>query len=295
MAKSKRCIVVAESDSHGGNKLGLLNPNTVLPKEEIHEDGETISEWVQPTLTKTQERLWEIRQDGIKKVSDLANRDPIHVLELGDLTQGNKYPNELVSSRDGDQSLIAYYNMLPWYKEKNVKSVTYSKGTGGHTFGFASSEINVCHRLKKEYPKIQSEIAYHWLLDIDGVIFDTAHHGPSAGIRHWLKGNTARYYLKDLMYTEFFAGRRPPDIVLRAHYHTYLKELVTMTFQDKEYESWIYVLPPLCVPGDFAIQIIRSVYSIQAGILAWEIVDGQIRKAYKFTQSFDTRIKAKLL
>ena len=294
MSKSKRVIVVAESDSHGGHKLGLLSPNTLLPEEEISPDGQLQVEWTSPPLTKTQERLWEIREGAKNKVIDLAGKDDIHVLEVGDLTQGNKYPTELVTTRDGDQTLIAYYNLLEWYNVPNVKTVTYSKGTGSHTFGFSSSEINLCHMFKKEFKNIKSDIAYHWLLDINGVTFDTAHHGPSPGIRHWLKGNNARYYLKDLMYTEFFAGRTPPNVVLRAHFHSYVKELVTMTFQGKDYESWIYVLPPLCIPGDFTIQVIKSVYSVQIGLLAFEVIDGQISKSYKFTQSFDTRAKETL-
>lgn len=293
--KTKRAIVVVESDSHGGHKLGLLSPDTLLPEEYIEEDGNVQIDWYSPRLTKTQERLQEVRKDGIEKVIALADGDPIVVLENGDLTQGNKYPSEQVGYKQSDQEIIAYYNIRPWYELPNLHSVTFAKGTDSHTFGYGSSEINLCHRLKQEFPKIQSEIAYHWLLDIGDVTFDLAHHGPGPGLRHWLHGNTARYYLRDLMYTELHAGRIPPHIVLRGHFHTYVKEYLSMNFCGDEYESWLYVLPPLCIPGDYAIKVMKSIYNISVGLLAFEVIDGQISKAHKFTQSFDTRVKAKLL
>ena len=295
MTKSKRIIVVAEGDSHGGNKLGLLSPDTKLPTEEINGIDELKISWESPQLTKTQEAIWNVRQPAIESIKEIAKDDPIVVLELGDLTQGDKYSNELVTTRVGDQQLIAYYNLLEWYKLKSLHSVIYAKGTGSHNLGFGSTEINICHMFKNMYPGVRSDIAYHWLLDIGGITFDIAHHGAGSGIRHWLRGNVARYYLRDIIYTEVFAGRTPPDVVLRAHFHTYVKEFLSTTFQGNEYDSWLYVIPPLCVPGDYAIKVIKSVYSIGVGLLAFEVVDGQIRETYKFTQNFDARVKEKIL
>jgi hypothetical protein len=295
MTESKRAIVVAEGDLHSGSKLGLMSPDTLLQEEELTKDGGVVINWYSPSLTETQKVIQKARQKGVEEVKALAGKDPIYLFELGDMTHGDGYPSELVTTRKADQGLIAYYNLLEWYKLPNLKSILFSMGTGSHVFGFGSSEIELCHRLKQEFPKKKTEIAYHWLADVLGIQFDLAHHGAGAGIRHWLRGNVTRYYLRDIMYTEFFAGRTPPDIVLRAHFHTYVKEFLSITFQGKEYESYIYVIPPLCIPGDYAIKVIKSVYDIQVGLLAFEVIDGQIRNTFKFTQSFDTRIKEKLL
>jgi len=53
LPKSNRAIIVAESDPHGGHKLGLLNPEVRLEDEERR--------LYQPRLTETQENLWRIR------------------------------------------------------------------------------------------------------------------------------------------------------------------------------------------------------------------------------------------
>jgi hypothetical protein len=290
-----RAIVVAEGDLHSGNKLGLMSPNTKLQEIILTEDGKAHIQWYSPDLTKTQKVIWNVRQKGIKEIEKLAGNDPIILFELGDLTHGNSYASELVSHRVADQYTIAYYNLLEWYKLKNLKSVRFSIGTGSHVFGYGSSEITLTEKYKQEFPEIDTNIAYHWLIDVLGVQFDLAHHGAGSGIRHWLRGNVARYYLRDIIYTEVFAGRTPPDVVLRAHFHTYVKEILFTSVENKEYESRLYVVPPLCIPGDYAIKVIKSVYNVQVGLLAFEVVDGQIRDTFKFTQNFDTRIKEKLL
>jgi len=68
------------------------------------------------------------------------------------------------------------------------------------------------------------KMCQHGLLDIDGVTIDYAHHGPFPGSRSWLKGNIARYYLRDLMMREIMNGNSPPKLVVRAHYHTPVEE-----------------------------------------------------------------------
>jgi len=105
----KRVILAVASDKHGGHQLGLLNPETVLEYED--KEGNLI-QWM-PELKPFQQYLWEIHEKHIQDVRKLAGKDEIVLIDNGDLTAGNKYPHEQVSTRISDQFDIAFYNLLP--------------------------------------------------------------------------------------------------------------------------------------------------------------------------------------
>jgi len=104
--KTNRRIVAVESDDHGGHKLGLCNPATVLPNGE---EGP-----YSPGLTHIQPYLWELRQSHIDNVIALARGDPVTLLLTGDLTHGFRHQEHLMSTRRADQVFIGFWNVLPW-------------------------------------------------------------------------------------------------------------------------------------------------------------------------------------
>ena len=94
------------SDSHGGHILGLTNPETELQDDKKGH--------YQPDLNDYQMYLWDrIYIHGIKETIKLADKDEVIVFHIGDVTQGNKYPNEQMTTRMGDQLRIAKSNMFP--------------------------------------------------------------------------------------------------------------------------------------------------------------------------------------
>jgi hypothetical protein len=126
-------------------------------------------------------------------------------------------------------------------------------------------------------------------MSIEGIKIDYKHRGPSQGNLIWTKGNTARSYLKNYMMTEFSLGNTPADLVLRGHYHEYLKEWFGITWEGIDYESTLMILPSLCMIGSFIRQSSCSVFSISPGVIAVEIINGKIIKTYRFTQEMDQR------
>jgi len=284
--KYKRVILVAMSDPHGGHKLGLLNPKTVL----WDEDGNDYH----PTLNKTQQYLWKVYMTAKEEVVKLAGKDEIVLLSLGDLSQGDKYLSEQISTRMSDQIQMAVWGFEPWVKLPNVKKVRIAKGTGSHSFGEGSTEILVGSILGEKYNKKNIKVLDHGLANIGGLSVDYAHHGPYPGSRNWLQGNVARYYLRSLMQDEINAGEIPPDLVLRGHYHTYIKELLNIQANGLSYESMLCILPSMCMPGNWTRQATRSVSRITNGVIAFEILDGKIYQAHKFTSTLDIRTREKL-
>lgn len=282
----RRVIIAVVSDTHGGHRLGLLNPNTVVYAE--NEFGEW--DYFRPELTESQRFLWERYMDWMGQVFDFAAGDDLILIHNGDETQGKKYVDQLVSTRLADQIVIARDNLNPWYAYGNLIAVRIVAGTAAHSFAEGSSAILVREQLALNHPQVNTSVLYHGLLSINGVIVDYAHHGPGPGSRNWLHGNVARFYLRDLMQREILAGRRPPGLVLRAHFHVPVYEYL----ETGGWKSHFYITPAMCMMGEHGIQATRSVEEITVGILALEVVDGEIQRDMRLYQTLDIRTKETL-
>lgn len=285
--KYRRTIIAAFGDTHGGNSLGLLNPETVL------EDGHGNKYHPQPN--ETQRYMYDLYKGNVKSVFDLADGDDVVALHLGDSTQGLKYLNGLYTTSVGDQIVIAECNMYPWYEHKNLKAVRLVAGTSSHVFGDGTSEKTVDRLLQYKYPSVDTRAVVHDYAEIADIHLDLAHHGPSQGRRFWLKGNNARLYLQDYMMTELSFGHAPAHIVFRGHYHSYLREFYERTFGGKTYGSWIITLPSYCGLGEFAVQISESAFMVTNGLVACEVINGQLHQTFFYGKTIDTRTREKIL
>lgn len=277
-----RSIVAVIADMHGGAEYALMNPETILKREtKIGQEPYT------PALTGGQEYLWECYTKDLADLKYMAENDRIIPILNGDLLQGNKHPSMLVSNRISDQVLIGRYNLDPLFKIANVKTARFNIGTAAHNFGEGSGEFLLVEQLKLCYKETNIDIQYHSLLEVDEYKIDCSHHGPYPGSREWLRGNVARLYLKDIMIRAVGNGEKPPDAVLRAHYHNYIK---VMEFFGR-YESWLFVSPSYSLLGDFTHQAARSPDTLTNGMFALEIVDGKLRQVHEFMRSIDIRSK----
>jgi len=286
----KRIILVVASDLHGGHRYGLLSPDTVL--DEINEDGEKIGDY-HPELNRIQKYLWEMYLSQIKAIKEYAKEDDIVVVLNGDMTAGMKYPQMLVSDRLADQIIIGMYNALPWCEIK-PRALRLIKGTGAHTFNQGSSEILITKLLQASCPGVDIAVSDHSLINMAGIDVDVSHHGPFVGSRAWLKGNVARYYLQSAMIDEITAGRVPPKLYIRSHYHEEIEEVVTIKANGHRYKSTIVVTPSYTFIDDHARQSARSPSRITHGMIMAEIVEGEILRCVPMTKTIDIRTKEKI-
>jgi len=285
-----RQILVALADTHGGSKLGLLQPDTVLWEQ--GPEGELI-EWI-PELSATQEYLFECYCQDIENAIELAAGDPVIVLHVGDITQGIKYPALLVSNRIADQFIIGEENLAPWFRYPNVTAARLAMGTASHVFGEGSSEVLIARALAQRFADRDIKGLYHGLLDVQGLTVDYAHHGPGPGIRDWTKGNQVRYYLKSLIATEWKTGRQPARVTLRGHYHSWIRETVYDDLGGQSYTFDMFLLPAYCGMGDHGHQATRSAWLHTIGLVAFEIIDGDLAGIHPFIRTLDLRTKESL-
>lgn len=283
----QRAVIAICSDLHGGHRHGLLNPNTVL--EETNEKGEVIGDY-HPEMTPIQKYLWDVYVKGIAEIKRIAGDDPLYVVLNGDLTAGNKYPQLLVSDRIADQFVIAAANCDPWFSLPNVpKAVRIIKGTGAHVFNQGTSEIVVNTLLNAKYPDVSTKVMDHGLFNFGGVEIDISHHGPVAGSRQWLKGNEARYYLRSAMMEEIVAGKVPPRIYFRGHYHEECEETLIIKANGNRYKSTLIITPSFAFIDDHARQMVKSPARISHGMFAVEVVDSELLRTIPLTHTIDIR------
>lgn len=276
-----RKVLAVCNDLHAGSKMGLLSPKTELFGEDERGNPAPYA----PKLSATQDYLWEVYTHGIQRAFEIADGDELLLLVNGDIAQGWKYPHNLVSTRVSDQIIMASAALDPWYAYPRLHHVRLAKGTEAHNFGEGSAEDLTATILTERYKEVDTRVSTHGLMTYNDALVDYAHKGPPPGSREWLKGNTARFYLRDLMLREILAHRRPPDIVLRAHFHTPIYETLEMS----DYTSSLFVVPPLCVMDEFAVGATGSVECVTNGILVFEIVDGAVTAFERIYDTLDLR------
>ena len=292
-----RKVAVFFADTHGGHKLGLLNPETEVPTARLEiRGGEAVSvpgtEHLIPG-PMARDWLWPNYLTDIRDVIDFARGDPIIPAHNGDACQGDKYTDERVSSRRSDQIFIAEANMRPWFQIPNVEAFRFIEGTGAHDFGEGTAAHELVKLLKPQYPKVDIGETAHGLLTINGMTVDIAHHGPSTGGRNWLRGNIARYYLRSLMQDCINMGKRPPRLVVRSHYHEYIHERVEIDGKEL-YVSDIIITPSYCGLGCYARQATKSKHLLDNGMVAVEIIDGELGRLRPLRHRLDLRTREEL-
>jgi hypothetical protein len=275
------------ADTHAGSDLGLLSPGTQidmeLPDGRIEKRTLELNP-VQMYLNKVFEWLLEV-------AAIFAAGDEILFIHDGDLTQGNRH-GSVISPSETVQEIIALKNMsrvldtLP-----TCRTTRILKGTGAHVFQNGDSETMVGKLLGLQYPDRDIRTLYHNLVTFNGVPCDISHHGPPPGRRTWLEGNEARYYLRSLMLAELVEGRLPARLVVRAHYHTYIKETISMLVSGSEVQSTIVACPSLCLMDDYARKLVKSPHRISLGGLFFETIDGRLTDVQVAVKTTDVRTK----
>jgi hypothetical protein len=278
--RKSRKLVAFLADTHAGHKLGLMPPGVEL----LDDSGPEPRTWT-PPLTAIQEWLWMQYVADMGAVWALAGKAPVTLVHGGDVTWGARFPTQLVSTRLSDQLLVALGNLLPWYEHKGLRSVVLVQGTESHEFGEGSAPIALAEQLVKRFPKVSTTCTRHALLSIDGLLVDVAHHGPGVGGRAWLTGNELRYYTRSILMDDIVDGRKPPDVIVRAHYHHGIRETVRVG----EHTCEAFVLPAYCGMTHYSSQVTRSAYMLSCGLVALEIVDGKVQQVHPFWRRLDLR------
>lgn len=282
-----RKVLLVFSDTHGGSKLGLLNPETTLDNCTYGPDGLEHDYW-KPSLNGIQKLLWKQYTEDIKKIKKWAKKDELIVVHNGDITQGNKYSNTLVDEKQSSQVRVAVNNMRPWFELENLSTFIIIDGTSSHEFGDGSSADLVARELADG--KVRVERRRHAVLNIDGLRVDVAHHGPGVGGRAWLRGNQLTRYARSICMDEMLEKKPAPDVIIRSHYHDYEHEETHV----KNHNCFICVTPCFSGMNHYATQATASAYKLSVGMIAFEIIDGELGRRKELVETYDLRQEIEL-
>lgn len=281
---SKRIIAAFFSDTHAWSKVGLRSPHT-----EIITFDEEGNETIEPvTLNPIQQYLWDVYDWAWDEVEKLAGKDEIVVFHNGDLTQGQRYTDQLVDMSPGNQKLCAVANMERPLSIKNVKRMFITLGTPSHIFNEGSAPILVTKMLREKYRKKRIDISGHFLVEMAGKVFDIAHHGVSPGSRKWLKGNVFRYYMRSAYLSD---PESAPDFFIRSHYHEFVDDILIDQFKGVRKQMHGIITPSFQHLTDYARQAVKSPGVVENGLVAVELFGDGNYKLHPFTQSKDARSK----
>lgn len=287
--KYNRKVIAIRGDTQSGHAGGLMNPETIFPVIGFDGEKKVIDDSEEAQLNPVQKQLWEWSEDDRENVRKLAGTDEIIFIEMGDMTQGARFTDDLSEIALSRQMIVSFHNSLPWVGMENVKRMRAVKGTGVHVWGEGSTETILTMMLQRQYPKKDIKIADHYLLNIDGYLLDVSHHGPGAGLRNWTRGNAFELYVKSILLDDLNAGRTPPHIVLRGHKHEFTYAHAVHQVNGHVWELPGFIVPPYCFIGSHAQKVMNSPSSMGVGTLALELVDGKLLQYHPFTHYVDLR------
>ena len=248
-----------------------------------------------PHLNNMQEWLWPLWMGCTDRVFALTGKGGKVTFTLnGDITWGARYPDQLVSTRPSDQLAIAVANIAPWYEHKNLKHVLLIQGTESHEFGAGSAPIAVTDACRSKYPKVDTTCVKHARPRVQGLLLDIAHHGPPPGATVWTDGDALRRYTRNVVLRDVLAGKEPPQVLIRSHFHRGIHETVRVPCGDRIYVCEAFVLPAFCGLTHYAQQATRSGAELSCGMAAVVVENGAIVSTHEFFHNLDLRTEMEL-
>ena len=253
-----RDIIVPFGDTHCGSTLGLCT-NRV----ELSDEGEYRASKAQKAMRKYWERIWA------DILASMDKDDRLHIVANGDLVDGDHHGTpQIFTRRDIDQANLAVALLAPI--RNRAAEMYIIAGTTSHV-GINAEQIIAqelgAHR-RRVLPKLE--------LEVQGIRFYFAHHGPNPGGREHTMGDSIRRQLRDEFYRALRYGNTPADYYVWSHYHrSPPPEQITMQASGEHTMTGV-VLPAwqLCTEYGHRVQKGPSISHI--GMRWFEVEDGAV-------------------
>ena len=214
-------VVAVVSDLHSGSTVGLRPPSIEL------DDGDF------SRASPAQMWLWGNWTDFCKKAKKKAKKKKAKLIAVmnGDMTEGNHHHSLAVigSGNETLQMSIAATNLNKLLK--HADRAYFMRGTPVHVGQQARLEEGIANYFA--YDKIENPngIAvgphkgtntwWHLRLDVNGTLFDVAHHG-SVGRLPWTKANALGKIATSAVMQARENGYQAPNVIIRSHLHQYV-------------------------------------------------------------------------
>ena len=208
MAKAPIVVAVA-SDLHVGSTIGLSPPLVSLDDGGTHRTG------------KEQRWLWHNWLEFCTKAVDQAEtwRADLITVFNGDMTEGVHHGStQIIGGGNKTTQMKMAYEVIRPLVDYSVQ-VFVVRGTEPHVGKSASLEEKIADDLTNiERHSKEKASWWHLPLEVNGTLFDIAHHG-SLGRLPWTKPNAVNRIAGEVIIQYAESGDKQPAVVLRAHLH----------------------------------------------------------------------------
>jgi hypothetical protein len=265
VSKSRSTQIVVISDLHCGSTLGLCGPEVILD-----DGGKYLPNELQiESYSYWKKAFWPFVWAKAKK----ENRKTVVICNAETVDGSHHGTNQIWSNQVSDQIAVA----VELIDEVTVQADArlFTRGTPAHVGESGSADEAVAQILKATRPdgkKVGPYSSYHLRLNIGGVNLDVCHHGPNTGSRMWLKGNGARSYARTIVLDALVLNRKPPDVIIRSHYHQKLHE----TLHEYGYTTEMLVTPAWQWMSNYATRVVSYEQISDIGGLVISIDAGRV-------------------
>lgn len=276
-----RQLLALEGDHHAGHELGLLCPGAFVVRTD--EDGAPYDHPLPQNAW--QRRTWAMREGHLACVEALADGLPVDWCFGGDLTDGVRHHEGQMDVTGPEQLDLEERNVADTVAAAN--RVRFVSGTSAH----ARIGRNLASaKLASRFPNARA--MRHARFRVQGRWVDVAHHGPSKGLRWWLEGNNARYYLRDRVLRDANTlGVEPAAAYVRFHHHVGLHEVLSVDVGGRPHLARLVVVPGYCGMTQYAQKVTQSVPYVVNGMAVLEFVAGELVKVHELNDATDLRIE----
>jgi len=213
MTEQRPTLVVVVADLHTNSTIGLCMPRVDLDDGGIY----TASKAQRDYLLRNWRRFWR----DVAEMRDEANAERVVVVVAGDWADDNRHSKAQLVTVNRSVIVREAVRVLEPAREI-ADDLLIVRGTEAHSGQSGELEETAAEMIGATPDPATGQFS-HWFLltEIDGVLFDIAHHPPTSGRRPWTKGPAAARASAILRAQYLEEGARVPDVAIRGHVHYY--------------------------------------------------------------------------
>lgn len=197
-------LVVCFSDLHVGSTVALCHPHGIV----LEDGGRYMPNAAQEWLWRQWTEFWAmIRRE--------RRRRPVVGIMNGEFVDGRHHDSTQLASAAPEIMAMAALDVMGIVMPA-LSALYVTRGTEAHSGHGAASDYNIARELGATIdPESGMRAAYQWRIDVDGVLFDAAHHVGGGG-RLATRANGIRSEMLDAI-----LANDAPDVMVRSHVHNY--------------------------------------------------------------------------
>ena len=251
MKKSNRTVLVVVSDEHAGSTTGLLPPGNWTGR-----DGQTIKP------SPGQRILWKQWEECWERVLQLRKGANLVVVHNGDAIDGDHHDTTQLHTKNIEEQKQMHLASMDWALQHATfgkkDKLFYVSGTESHVGGTEDDIARDLGAVPSIEPTADSNfrdgrfVHHHLKLNINGVRFDIAHHGISAGGN--VMSNSAYLAAKYHYFNCLEYGTEPADYLIASHFHEYK----TALYEGNNGSVRSVITPAFQLKTEYGIRVARQ-------------------------------------